>query len=220
MADHGTNQAWGAAQDTAVSTTSHPIADQTAAVNSGEIEPKEISKSALKKAAKQEKLAAEKANKASTNTVMEAGRAEAKKAVNKAPKKKIEGAALIGIDVAKEDDFSAWYQQVLTKGDMLDYYDVSGCYILKVSELTKLCDWITHSLLACIVLYLGRNTTVVQQENKKAWCEELLFPNVCLARRTGEGEGPYRGLCCGGSMGHTRVSFTCSSRTEETLTFV
>jgi prolyl-tRNA synthetase len=50
-----------------------------------------------------------------------------------AAKKKIEGAALIGIDVAKEDDFSGWYQQVLTKGDMLDYYDVSGCYILKVS---------------------------------------------------------------------------------------
>ena len=49
-------------------------------------------------------------------------------------KKKIEGAALIGIDVAKEDDFSGWYQQVLLKGDMLDYYDVSGCYILKVGE--------------------------------------------------------------------------------------
>ena len=58
---------------------------------------------------------------------------EAKKPTSKAAKKKIEGAALIGIDVAKEEDFSGWYQQVLTKGDMLDYYDVSGCYILKVS---------------------------------------------------------------------------------------
>lgn len=44
---------------------------------------------------------------------------------------KIEGAALIGIDVRKDGDFSEWYQQVLTKGDMLDYYDISGCYILK-----------------------------------------------------------------------------------------
>ncbi|KAK6539785.1 ribose-phosphate pyrophosphokinase 1 [Orbilia ellipsospora] len=44
---------------------------------------------------------------------------------------KIEGAALIGITVDKEIDFPGWYQQVLTKGDMLDYYDVSGCYILK-----------------------------------------------------------------------------------------
>ena len=37
----------------------------------------------------------------------------------------IEGAALIGIDVAKEDDLGEWYQQVITKGQMISYYDVS-----------------------------------------------------------------------------------------------
>lgn len=47
-------------------------------------------------------------------------------------KKKIEGAALIGIDVAKDADFSEWYQQVLTKGDFLDYYDVSGVSLPKL----------------------------------------------------------------------------------------
>ena len=46
-------------------------------------------------------------------------------------KKKIEGAALIGIDVAKEDDLGEWYQQVITKGQMISYYDVAGCYILE-----------------------------------------------------------------------------------------
>lgn len=63
------------------------------------------------------------------------GKAEANTPTAKAgsgkANKKIAGAALIGIDVAKEDDFSEWYQQVLLKGDMLDYYDISGCYILK-----------------------------------------------------------------------------------------
>ena len=60
------------------------------------------------------------------------GKPEAKQGVQGAgKKKKTEGAALIGIDVSKEVDFSEWYQQVLTKGDMLDYYDISGCYILK-----------------------------------------------------------------------------------------
>jgi prolyl-tRNA synthetase len=54
-----------------------------------------------------------------------------KPAIKQAPKQ-IEGAELVGITIAKEDDFSGWYQQVLTKGDMLDYYDISGCYILKV----------------------------------------------------------------------------------------
>lgn len=44
---------------------------------------------------------------------------------------KIEGAALIGITADKDLDFPGWYSQVLTKGEMLDYYDVSGCYIMR-----------------------------------------------------------------------------------------
>ncbi|POY74777.1 putative Proline--tRNA ligase, or putative Glutamate--tRNA ligase [Rhodotorula taiwanensis] len=38
----------------------------------------------------------------------------------------------LGLTVKKEQAvFGDWYQQVLIKGDMLDYYDISGCYILK-----------------------------------------------------------------------------------------
>ncbi|KAG6909908.1 hypothetical protein DXG01_014428 [Tephrocybe rancida] len=44
---------------------------------------------------------------------------------------KIEGAIQIAIGVKKEVDFSTWYTNVLLKADMLDYYSVSGCYILK-----------------------------------------------------------------------------------------
>ncbi|KAL3230176.1 putative proline--tRNA ligase [Nakaseomyces bracarensis] len=43
----------------------------------------------------------------------------------------LEDAKLIGITVDKSKDFSGWYQQIVTKGEMLDYYDVSGCYILR-----------------------------------------------------------------------------------------
>ncbi|KAJ5433665.1 prolyl-tRNA synthetase [Penicillium daleae] len=46
-------------------------------------------------------------------------------------KKKTSGASLSGVDVAKEVDFPSWYQQVLLKGEMIDYYDISGCYILR-----------------------------------------------------------------------------------------
>ncbi|KAF7512160.1 ribose-phosphate pyrophosphokinase 1 [Endocarpon pusillum] len=88
----------------------------------------ELSKNAAKKAAKRDKQAADKASKSKDKPI---GTAEAKLPTSKAAKKKTEDTPLIGIDVAKEDDFSGWYQQVLTKGDMLDYYDVSGCYILK-----------------------------------------------------------------------------------------
>ncbi|GAA5851393.1 hypothetical protein JCM8547_004230 [Rhodosporidiobolus lusitaniae] len=38
----------------------------------------------------------------------------------------------LGLTVKKEQAvFGDWYQQVLIKGEMLDYYDISGCYILK-----------------------------------------------------------------------------------------
>jgi prolyl-tRNA synthetase len=75
--------------------------------------------------------------------------------------KDVEGTAQLGVTIKKDSgDFSGWYQQVcvhgallsliesfneatrpnflfcrviqvLVKGDMLDYYDISGCYILK-----------------------------------------------------------------------------------------
>ena len=63
---------------------------------------------------------------------------------------RIEGSVQIAIGVKKEVDFATWYTnvssltanrvflraelacvQVLTKADMIDYYSVSGCYILK-----------------------------------------------------------------------------------------
>jgi prolyl-tRNA synthetase len=46
-------------------------------------------------------------------------KAPKEKKAPQAQKKKIEGAALIGIDVAKEADLAEWYQQVITKGYFL-----------------------------------------------------------------------------------------------------
>jgi len=37
-----------------------------------------------------------------------------------------------GVEYPKEDKcFSKWYQQVITKAEMIDYYEISGCYILR-----------------------------------------------------------------------------------------
>ncbi|CAD5118054.1 DgyrCDS6794 [Dimorphilus gyrociliatus] len=36
----------------------------------------------------------------------------------------------LGLEVEK-DDLSEWYSQVITKSEMIEYYDVSGCYILR-----------------------------------------------------------------------------------------
>lgn len=38
---------------------------------------------------------------------------------------------MLGIESEKEKDFSGWYADVINKSGMLDYYDISGCYILR-----------------------------------------------------------------------------------------
>jgi len=142
------------------------LPDRTKAPAEGEAPQGEMSKNAAKKAAKMAKQAAEKGQKEVNKGV---AKEETKKGPSKAPKKKIEGAALIGIDVAKEDDFASWYQQVLTKGDMLDYYDVSGCFILKVmnSGSRYYCCSYAKNAPACLVLYLGTDPTMVQREDQE-----------------------------------------------------
>ena len=37
----------------------------------------------------------------------------------------------LGMEARKEDCLADWYSQVITKAEMLEYYDVSGCYILR-----------------------------------------------------------------------------------------
>lgn len=36
----------------------------------------------------------------------------------------------MGITVTKNDNFSDWYIQMITKGRFIEYYDISGCYVL------------------------------------------------------------------------------------------
>ncbi|XP_061384567.1 bifunctional glutamate/proline--tRNA ligase isoform X2 [Danaus plexippus] len=37
----------------------------------------------------------------------------------------------LGMEANKETDLPEWYSQVITKSEMIDYYDISGCYILR-----------------------------------------------------------------------------------------
>eukprot|EP00361_Fabrea_salina_P000803 CAMPEP_0202428666 /NCGR_PEP_ID=MMETSP1345-20130828/2614_1 /ASSEMBLY_ACC=CAM_ASM_000843 /TAXON_ID=342563 /ORGANISM="Fabrea Fabrea salina" /LENGTH=694 /DNA_ID=CAMNT_0049039703 /DNA_START=994 /DNA_END=3078 /DNA_ORIENTATION=- len=37
----------------------------------------------------------------------------------------------LGLSVKKTENFSQWYTEVITKGEMIEYYDVSGCYVLR-----------------------------------------------------------------------------------------
>lgn len=49
----------------------------------------------------------------------------------KAAKAEGDGASLLGLTVKKEENFSEWYTQVIVRSEMIEYYDISGCYILR-----------------------------------------------------------------------------------------
>ena len=74
----------------------------------------EQSKSALKKAEKQAKMAASKAEKAA--------KAAALPIVGGGAKKGGDSKEVIGITVSKEANFPQWYQELVTKAELVDYY--------------------------------------------------------------------------------------------------
>ena len=38
---------------------------------------------------------------------------------------------ILGLTVGKSENFPRWYTEVITKAEMIEYYDISGCYILR-----------------------------------------------------------------------------------------
>lgn len=81
------------------------------------------SKSALKKAEKQAKMAASKAEKAAKAAALPIVGGAKKGGDNK---------DIIGITVSKETNFPQWYQELVIKAELVEYYsEISGFYILR-----------------------------------------------------------------------------------------
>lgn len=114
-----------------VNNTADAAAEKTGAMDIN-ADAKEPSKSAMKKIAKQQKMAEEKAAKASKPKGDSSSAANLKAAQKKPP---AQGAAagkeLKAVNVLKEADFAGWYAQVLTKGCFISYTDISGCYVYR-----------------------------------------------------------------------------------------
>lgn len=56
-----------------------------------------------------------------------------KESTNKEMKKETK----LGMHVGINEDFGAWYSQVVVEAELIDYYDISGCYILRPYAFTQ-----------------------------------------------------------------------------------
>uniref|UniRef100_A0A3Q2NNV5 Bifunctional glutamate/proline--tRNA ligase n=1 Tax=Fundulus heteroclitus TaxID=8078 RepID=A0A3Q2NNV5_FUNHE len=66
----------------------------------------------------------------------------------------------LGLEAKKEENLGEWYSQVITKAEMIEYYDVSGCYVLR--------PW-SYSIWEAIKDFFDR-------EIKKLGVENCYFP--------------------------------------------
>ena len=51
--------------------------------------------------------------------------------VEESSKEPTDARSILGIEFKKEQNFSKWYSQVITKAELIEYYEISGCYILR-----------------------------------------------------------------------------------------
>jgi prolyl-tRNA synthetase len=80
---------------------------------------------------------------------------EQKKANNKKTTKK--GETLLALQWKKDENFPGWYSDVIVLSEMISYYDISGCYILrpwsyKIWDLMQ--QWFNIEVRISIVMLL------------------------------------------------------------------
>lgn len=96
------------------------------------IDPPSVNDSSVVKAPKQAK-SQNKPEKSAAKTNKKDNKSEPKESNKKTNEKQsnVKKQTRLGLEAQKETDLPGWYSQIITKGEMIEYYDVSGCYILR-----------------------------------------------------------------------------------------
>ncbi|KAI5866708.1 proline-tRNA ligase-like protein [Durotheca rogersii] len=134
--------------------------------------PAEQSKSALKKAEKEAKKAAEKAAKAA-----------AKATLPVVGGKKTDD--IIGITVSKTENFAQWYQEVVLKAELVEYYtEISGFYIMRPATMyiwNVIRKWFTERIDAMGVeetnfpMFLSQKSLEKEKDHVEGFAPELAW---------------------------------------------
>ncbi|KAG5514067.1 hypothetical protein RHGRI_035466 [Rhododendron griersonianum] len=51
--------------------------------------------------------------------------------ISQGKKKEVKKETGLGLSAKKDDNFGEWYSEVVVSGELIEYYDISGCYILR-----------------------------------------------------------------------------------------
>jgi prolyl-tRNA synthetase len=140
----------------------------------------EPSKNALKKAEKQAKMAKDKAAKAAKQaSVAVVG---GKKADD-----------IIGITVSKADNFPAWYQEVVLKAEMVEYYqEISGFFVLRPLSMhiwSTIRKWFQDNIEemgveeASFPIFLSSKSLEMEKDHVEGFAPELAWVTKAYVHR-------------------------------------
>eukprot|EP00245_Coleochaete_scutata_P004797 TRINITY_DN17796_c0_g1_i1.p1 TRINITY_DN17796_c0_g1~~TRINITY_DN17796_c0_g1_i1.p1 ORF type:complete len:545 (-),score=127.98 TRINITY_DN17796_c0_g1_i1:357-1991(-) len=105
-------------------------------------------------------------------------------------KKEVKKETLLGLTTKKTDDFGEWYSEVVVHGEMIEYYEVSGCYILRpwsysIWEVIK--DWFDAEIKklgvenAYFPLFVSERALMTEKDHVEGFA-----PEVAWVTRSGE----------------------------------
>lgn len=98
----------------------------------------------------------------------------------------------LGLEAKKEENLPEWYSQVLTKGELIEYYDVSGCYILRHWSFAiwkKIQTWFTEQIdqLGVKEVYFPLFVSRAALEKEKTHIADF-SPEVAWVTKSGESD--------------------------------
>ena len=95
-----------------------------------------------------------------------------------------ENKVLIGITVEKEKDFSDWYRQTIIKSELIDYGDISGCYVLRPNSYAiweKIQEYVNHTISkmgvknAYFPLFVSKKALETEQSHIDGFAPEVAW---------------------------------------------
>ncbi|KAA8496140.1 Bifunctional glutamate/proline--tRNA ligase [Porphyridium purpureum] len=89
-----------------------------------------------------------------------------------------------GMEVKKLQDFALWYTQLMTKAELIEYYDVAGCYILRPwawSMWESVKEWFDGEIKklgvenACFPLFVSSSRLSVEKDHVEGFSPEVAW---------------------------------------------
>ena len=114
-------------------------------------------------------------------------------------KKEDEHQTKLCIEFKKAQNFPKWYSQVIIKAELIEYYDVSGCYILRPWAYSI---WEKIQAFFDRLIKLVHNDVLMFLSYLIEWSGQCLLPTICFRESSNHRKGACRRFRSRGSMGH------------------